>query len=36
MRKVRIGAACLAAAGLMALVWKEIPAMRRYIKIERM
>jgi hypothetical protein len=36
VRKVWIGAACLAAAGFLALVWKEIPAMRRYIKIERM
>jgi hypothetical protein len=22
--------------GLLSLVWKELPAMRRYIKIERM
>ncbi|WP_407921486.1 DUF6893 family small protein [Actinomadura soli] len=36
MRKVWIGVACLTAAGVVALVWKEIPAMRRYLKIERM
>lgn len=36
MRKVWIAMGCAAAAGLVALLWKEIPAIRRYIKIERM
>ena len=36
MRKVWIGAACLATAGVLVLVWRETPAMRRYLKIERM
>lgn len=36
MRKVWIAVGCVSAAGLAALLWKEIPAIRRYIKIERM
>jgi hypothetical protein len=26
----------LAALGLLALFWKELPALRRYLRIERM
>jgi hypothetical protein len=33
MRKVLIAAV---GVGLIALIWKEFPALRRYIKIERM
>ncbi|RKS78792.1 hypothetical protein BZB76_0224 [Actinomadura pelletieri DSM 43383] len=36
MRKVRIAVACLATAGLVTLIYREIPAMRRYLKMERM
>ncbi len=28
--------AAAAGVGLIALFWRELPAMRRYIKIERM
>ncbi|MBO2457680.1 DUF6893 family small protein [Actinomadura violacea] len=35
-RTAAIAAACVAAAGLAALFWKEFPAAVRYIKIERM
>jgi hypothetical protein len=28
--------ACLAVAGALALSWKELPALRRYLKITRM
>jgi hypothetical protein len=35
MRKAGIVLACLALVGV-ALTWKEMPAMRRYIKISRM
>lgn len=33
---LRRGLPILAGLGLIAIMWKELPAMRRYIKIERM
>ncbi|WP_407642032.1 DUF6893 family small protein [Actinomadura spongiicola] len=36
MRKMRIVVACVVTAGLVTLIYREIPAMRRYLKIERM
>ncbi|WP_425549005.1 DUF6893 family small protein [Actinomadura meridiana] len=36
MRKMWIAVGCVTAAGLLTLVWKETPAMRRYLRIERM
>jgi hypothetical protein len=31
-----IATACVATAGFAALMWREWPAMRRYIRISRM
>lgn len=36
MRRPRALLAVLAATGLATLVWKELPAVLRYLKIERM
>ncbi|WP_425547524.1 DUF6893 family small protein [Actinomadura vinacea] len=36
MRKVLIATGCVAVVGLAAISWKELPALRRYLKIERM
>lgn len=36
VRTAAIAAACVAAAGVAALLWREFPAVVRYIKIERM
>ncbi|TQM67748.1 hypothetical protein FHX41_1368 [Actinomadura hallensis] len=36
MRKVLITMACAATAGMAVLLVKEMPAIRRYIRIERM
>ncbi|MBG6089540.1 DUF6893 family small protein [Actinomadura viridis] len=36
MRRLRTWLAVLLIIGLAALLWKELPAMRRYMKIGRM
>ncbi len=36
MRKAGIVLACLAGAGVAAMLYRELPAVRRYVKITRM
>ncbi|MBB4773422.1 DUF6893 family small protein [Actinomadura livida] len=36
MRKAMIATACVAGAGFAAMIWREWPAMRRYIRMTRM
>ena len=36
MRKMMIVMGCAAAAGCAVLIYREMPAMRRYLRIERM
>lgn len=36
MRKWALPLAGLAGAAFLAMFWKELPAMRRYIKMEKM
>jgi hypothetical protein len=36
MRRPLTLLAALAGAGFIALFWRELPALKRYIKIERM
>ena len=36
MRRIAMMLAVLAGVALIVLIWREIPAMKRYIKIEKM
>lgn len=36
MRRTTIAMGCVAAAGCAALIYRELPALRRYLRIRRM